>query len=201
MRLYYFQGACSLAPHIALREAGLPVEPINVDIQTRDVAGGGRLPEVSPKGYVPALILDDGQMLTECVAILDWIGEQNDALRPADAMARTRQIEALAFISAELHKQFLALFFLPGDEAKPLLGQVIRGRFDYLAERLKGDYLLGNRFSVADAFLYVMLRWAKMSEMEVPGAFDAYIARMEARPAVREALKAEGLEPALKQAA
>lgn len=196
MKLYYFQGACSLAPHIALREAGLPVEPVNVDVQTRQIEnGGGPYPAVNPKGYVPALILDDGQMLTECVAILDWIAEQDDALRPADAMARTRQIEALAFISTELHKQFLALFFAPGEEAKPFLRQAIAGRFACLAGRLKGDFLLGGRFSVADAFLYVMLRWAKMSEMEVSDIFRAYMMRIEARPAVRAALKAEGIGP------
>jgi len=197
MKLYCFYGACSLAPHIALREAGLPVEPVKVDPQTREVEGGGRLPEVNAKGYVPALVLDDGQMLTECVAILDWIAQQDAALRPADDMARTRQIEALSFISTELHKQFLALFFLPGDEAKPVLTQRIAERFAHVGERLQGDFLLGDRFGVADAFLYVMARWASMSEMALPATFDAYVRRMETRPAVRAALAAEGLEPAL----
>ena len=202
MKLYYFRGACSLAPHIALREAGIAPDLFEVDVPTRQIEnGGGPYPAVNPKGYVPALVLEDGSMLTENVALLDWIAQQAPGLKPAEGMARTRQIEALAFISTEIHKQFLALFFAPGDEAKPMLRQAIAGRFAYIAERLKGEFLLGDRFSVADAFLYVMLRWAKMSEMEVPDVFEAYMTRVERRAAVRAALEAEGLEPVLQSAA
>lgn len=116
-------------------------------------------------------------------------------------MERTRLIEALTFISTEIHKQFLALFFAPGEEGKPFLRQAIAGRFVHLAERLEGDFLLGDRFSVADAFLYVMLRWAKMSNMDVPEVFDAYVRRIESRPVVQASLEAEGIRPALHAAA
>lgn len=193
MKLYYFSGGCSLASHIALREAGMEVEPIRVDVETRLTEHGRPFPEVNPKGYVPALVFDDGSMLTENVALLDWIADRSDALRPAAGMARTRQLEMLAFISTEIHKMFLALFFMPGEEAKPMIRDTIGSRFAYIAERLQTNFLLGEKFSVADAFLYVMLRWAKMSELPVPAAFDAYYARIEGRPSVQAALKAEGL--------
>jgi glutathione S-transferase len=202
MKLYYFADGCSLATHIALREAGIVPELYKVDVPTRQIEnGGGPYPAVNPKGYVPALILDDGSMLTENVAILDWIAQQAPALKPAEGMARTRQIEALAFISTEIHKMFLALFFAPGEEAKPVQRQMIGGRFAYIAERLEADFLLGDSFSVADAFLYVMLRWAKMSDLKVPEVFGAYMARIERRPSVQAALAAEGVQPALKSAA
>lgn len=202
MKLYYFADGCSLATHISLREAGIEPELYEVDVQTRQIAnGGGPYPAVNPKGYVPALVFDDGSMLTENVALLDWAAQRGEHLKPRTEMERTRLIEALAFISTEVHKQFLALFFAPGEEGKPFLRQVIQGRFAHIAGRLDGDFLLGGRFSAADAFLYVMLRWAKMSDMEVPPVFDAYVKRIEARPAVQAALEAEGLERAAKEAA
>ena len=201
MKLYYFADGCSLAAHIALRETGIAPELHEVDPQTRQIAGGGGpYAAVNPKGYVPALVFDDGSMLTENVAILDWIADQSDRLRPAPGMARTRQIEMLAFMSTEIHKMFLSLFFMPGEEAKPVIRQKIGERFGYLAERLRGDFLLDERFSVADAFLYVMLRWAKMSDLEVPAVFDTYIKRIERRGSVTDALAAEGIRPALKLA-
>jgi glutathione S-transferase len=202
MKLYYFADGCSLATHIALREAGVEPELFEVDVQTRQIEnGGGPFPAVNPKGYVPALVFDDGSMLTENVALLDWVAQQTPTLKPANEMERTRQIEALTFISTEIHKQFLALFFAPGEEGKPFLKQAIQGRFVHIAERLDGDHLFGERFTAADAFLYVMLRWAKMSDMAVPEVFDAYVKRIEARPAVQAALDAEGIRPAAKEAA
>jgi len=193
VKLYYFAGGCSLATHIAMREAGMTFEIDKVDVETRLTETGNPFGEINPKGYVPALVFGDGQMLTENVALLDWVADQSDALRPEPGMARTRQIEALAFISTELHKAFLGLFFLPGEEAKPVISEAIAGRLDYIAEQLKDDYLLGDRFSVADAFLYVMLRWARASDMQLPGQLAAYFTRIEARPAVKAALAAEGL--------
>ena len=132
MKLYYFAGGCSLATHIGLREAGVEPELIRVDPETRRTEDGRGYREVNPKGYVPAITFDDGSMLTENVALLDWVGQQSEALRPAEGMARTRHLEVLGFISTEIQKQFLALFFLPGEEAKPLLMQAITGRFAYL---------------------------------------------------------------------
>jgi glutathione S-transferase len=191
MKLYYFADGCSLATHIALREAGIEPDLVKVDVQTRQTEEGGAFPDVNPKGYVPALILDNGSMLTENVALLDWVAQQSPDLKPAEGMARTRQTEMLAFISTEMHRPFLFLFFMMGDAEKPMVSGMISGRFVHVAERLDGDYLLGDRFSVADAFLYVMLRWAKMSDLKISERFDAYIARIEARPSVQAALRAE----------
>lgn len=202
MKLYYFADGCSLATHIALREAGIVPDLFKVDVATREIEnGGGRFAAVNPKGYVPTLIFDDGSMLTENVALLDWAAQQASASSPRNDMERTRLIEALSFISTEIHKQYMALFFLPGDDAKPMLAERIVGRFRYLADRLEGDYLLGDRFTTADAFLYVMLRWAKMSNLEVPAVFKAYVARIESRDSVRAALDAEGIKPTARKAA
>ncbi len=193
MKLYYFAGGCSLATHVCLREAGVEPELVRVNVETRRTEDGQPYGEVNPKGQVPAIVFDDGTMLTENVALLDWVGQRSETLRPAEGMERTRHLELLGFISTEIQKQFLALFFLPGEEAKPLLRQAIAGRFAHLGERLGHEYLLGGRFMPADAFLYVMLRWASMSQLPVPPAFDAYFDRIEARPAVQDALRAEGL--------
>ena len=196
MKLYYFADGCSLATHISLREAGIDVQLARVDIETREIAGSSeRYAAINPKGYVPALVFDDGTMLTENVALLDWTAQQADALKPRDEMERTRLIEMLAFISTEIHKQFIVLFFAPGDESKPYLRKNIADRFNHIAALLKQDYLLGERFSTADAFVYVMLRWARMVQLEVPAALAAYMQRIEKRPAVRMALAAEGIEP------
>ena len=194
MKLYYFAGGCSLATHIALREAGFDPETVRVSPETRLTENGQPFPEVNVKGYVPALILDDGSMLTENVALLDWVAQQSPGLKPEEGMARTRQTEMLAFISTEIHKMFLALFFMPGEEAKPGIRERIGERFQHIADRLKGSYLLGERFSVADAFLFVMLRWARMSDMKLPDVFDAYAGRIADRPAVKKALAVEGLD-------
>lgn len=193
MKLYYFADGCSLATHIAMREAGMEFEIEEVNVQTRLTSSGRPFPEINAKGYVPALVFDDGSMLTENVALLDWAAQQSEALRPEDGMPRTRQIEALTFISTEMHRPFLFLFFFVGEPEKPAVGGMIAGRFAHIAGRLAGDYLLGDDFSVADAFLYVMLRWAKMSKMDVSDRFAPYVRRIEARPAVRAALEAEGL--------
>jgi glutathione S-transferase len=193
MKLYLSPGACSLADHIALHEAGLAFDRIRVDLRTKRTEDGGDFTAVNPKGYVPALVLDDGQLLTENVAILCWIAERAPKLAPGGEMGRIRLIEMLAFIATEVHKAFIRGFFPTSDAEKQAAHDVIRKRLGFLAARLQGDYLFGGEASVADAYLYVMLRWAGMQGLEVPEPLPAFARRMEARPAVRQALEHEGL--------
>lgn len=193
--LYYFADGCSLATHIALRETGIEPRLIRVDPETRTTEDGRDFWKVNPKGYVPMLEFEDGSVLTENVAILDWVAMRDDAMRPLDEAERTARIEALTFISTEIHKTYLALFFLPGDEAKPLLRDALAGRFEWLTGKHRGQWLAGGRYSPADAFLYVMLRWAAGSNIAVSRELEAYRREIEKRPAVRAALAAEGLSP------
>jgi glutathione S-transferase len=193
MKLYLAPGACSLADHIALHEAGLDFDHVRVDLRTKRTEDGRDFNEVNPKGYVPALVLDDGQVLTENAAILSWIAEQAPRLAPGGSLGRTRLIEMLAFIGSELHKPFVRALFPTSDDDKQAAEDAIRRRLAFLAERLGGDYLFGSEVSVADAYLYVMLRWAEMQSIEVPEPLAAFARRMEARPAVRQALQDEGL--------
>jgi glutathione S-transferase len=193
MKLYLAPGACSLADHIAMHEAGLEFDRIRVDLATKRTEDGADFNQINPKGYVPALVLDDGQLLTENVAILSWVAERAPRLAPAGELARIRLIEMLAFVATELHKPFVRAFFPTSDAEKQAAEEIIRKRFDFVASGLKGDYLFGREVSVADAYLYVMLRWARMKELKVPAPLQAYLERMEARPAVRLALQHEGL--------
>jgi glutathione S-transferase len=142
---------------------------------------------------VPALVLDDGQLLTENVAILSWIAERAPKLAPGGDMGRIRLIEMLAFIATELHKPFIRSFFPTSDAEKQAAEDILRRRLGFVADRLRGDYLFGSEASVADAYLYVMLRWARTQKLEVPEPLPAFTERMEARPAVRQALQHEGL--------
>jgi glutathione S-transferase len=193
MKLYLTPGACSLADHIALHEAGLKFDRLRVDLRTKRTEDGGDFNEVNPKGYVPALVLDDGQLLTENVAILAWAAERAPKLAPKGELERIRLIEMLAFIGSELHKPFVRQFFPTSDTEKKVAEDAIRRRLAFVAERLRGDYLFGSEASGADAYLYVMLRWARMQKLEVPEPLPAFIERMEARAAVRQALQHEGL--------
>jgi glutathione S-transferase len=194
MKLYLAPGACSLAEHIALHEAGIPFDRVTVDLRTKRTEDGRDYNEINPKGYVPALVLDDGQMLTENVAILDWIADHCPRLAPKGPLAHSRMLEMLAFISTEIHKQFGRTFFPTSDAEKDAAYQKIDKRLAYLAERLKTDYLFGTDMTVADAYLYVMLRWTNMKGRQLPEALVAYKARMDARPAVKLALQHEELE-------
>jgi len=198
MKLYLAPGACSLADHIALHEAGLDFDRVKVDLKAKTTEDGRDYAQINPKGYVPALKLDDGQVLTENVAILSWIADQDPSLAPAGPMGRYRLLEALAFITAEIHKSFKP-FFKPdaSDAEKRAAGEMLGRRFGYLAERMKDDYLFGNQVSVADAYLFVMCLWAQKNGLTLPDPLPAFVGRMKARPAVRLALEHEGLaEPA-----
>ena len=193
MKLYLAPGACSLADHIALHEAGLEFDRIRVDLRTKRTEGGEDFNAINPNGYVPALVLDDGQLLTENVAILCWVAERAPPLAPGGELGWIRLIEMLAFIATELHKPFVRAFFPTSDAEKEVARGMIHRRFRFIAERLSGDYLFGHECSVADAYLYVTLRWARMIELNAPEPLPAFAARMEARPAVRLALRHEGL--------
>jgi glutathione S-transferase len=193
MKLYLTPGACSLADHIAMHEAGLAFDRIRVDLATKRTEDGGDYTQVNPKGYVPALVLDDGQLLTENVAILSWVADRDPKLAPGGELGHIRLVEMLAIIATELHKPFVRSFFPTSDAEKAAAETTIRRRLAYIAERMPGDYLFGSELSVADAYLYVTLRWARMQGLELPEPLPAFVERMNARPAVRLALQHEGL--------
>lgn len=194
MKLYLAPGACSLASHIALHEAGISFDRVSVDLRNKRTADGVDFSRINPKGYVPALVLDDGETLTENVAVLDWIAHQSPDLAPQGKLAHTRLLETLAFISTEIHKQFGRAMFPTSDAERDAALQKIDTRLAYLAERLKSDYLFGDTMTVADAYLYVMLRWAAAKGRPLPEPLPAYKARIEARHAVQLALRHEGLD-------
>jgi len=198
MKLYYFPGACSLASKIALREAGLPFEPVKVDRRTRRAADGLDYDEVNPKGYVPALTLDNGEVLTENVAVLQYIADRNPASKlapPAGTMERYRLVEWLAFISSEIHKNFSPLFRddTP-EETKQYVRKVLSARLDYLQRALGNrPFLMGEQFTVADAYLFTVLGWTGHLNFDLGKwpQVQRYMDRVGARPQVAEALKAE----------
>lgn len=195
MDFYYAPTACSQAAHILLHEAGLPFRPHKVDLFTHTLEDGGGYEAINPNGYVPALVFDDGMLLTENVALLDWIATQGDGLAPGGPLGRTRHLQMLAFISTEMQKPFVRLFFSENDGEKAWLGETLGRRFAWVATRIEGDFLFGDRFTASDAFLYVMLRWAAMCGLSVPPALQALASRIEARPAVQAVLKKEAVEP------
>jgi glutathione S-transferase len=200
MKLYYAPNACSLSPHIALCEAGLPFTAIKVNGKTKQVEGGGDFLAVNPKGYVPALGLDDGSVLTEGPAIVQYIADQAPAskLAPANGtMERYRLQEWLNFISSELHKQFSPMFDATyPEEQKTKQREKIRGRLEWVARQLGNKpYLMGETFTVADAYLFTVINWGQWVGIDLATwpALKAYQERVAARPKVKEAMKAEGL--------
>lgn len=193
MKLYYAPGACSLADHIALHEAGASFEEEKVDLKTKRTEGGIPYTNLNPKGYVPMLALDTGEMLTENAAILDWIADQHPNLRPAGAMGRTRLLESLAYISSEIHKAFRPFFSKGEDAEKSRAAAAIAARMQYLAASMKGDFLFGNAPTAADCYLFVMLLWAQKNALQMTPKLDALRERMMRRPAVKTAMTHEGL--------
>jgi glutathione S-transferase len=139
MKLYLTPGACSLADHIAMCEAGLEFDRIRVDLRSKRTESGEDFNAINPKGYVPALVLDDGQLLTENVAILCWVAERAPELAPSGQLGRIRLIEMLAFIATELHKPFVRAFFPTSDAEKEAAREIIDTRFGFVADRLRGD--------------------------------------------------------------
>lgn len=200
MKLYYSPGTCSLSPHIALREAGLPFDLVLASTKTHRLADGTDYYTVNPKGYVPLLELDDGQRLTEGPAIVQYIADLAPAtgLAPAHGtLARYRLMEWLNFISTELHKGFSPLF-TPGmpDEAKQMAREKLRQRLAWVDAQLDGSsFLMGDTFTVADPYLFTVAGWGRIVGVDVSPLkhLSAFMARVAARPAVQAAMKAEGL--------
>ena len=200
MKLYYSPGACSLSPHIVLRETGLPFDLVMASTKTHKLADGTDYYTINPKGYVPLLELDDGQRLTEGPAIVQYLADKAPAsgLAPAaGTMARYRLMEWLNFVSTELHKSYSPLFnpAMP-EEGKAVYRERLKGRYNYVNEQLEGkQFLTGDTFSVADAYLFTVTSWAKHVGVDITGLANvqAFMARVAARPSVQAALKAEGL--------
>ena len=200
MKLYYFPGACSLASHIALQESGLSFETDKLDIPTKTTASGEDFLQINPKGYVPAVKLDDGSILTEGAAILQYVADQNPAsgLAPkAGTMERYRLQEWLNFIGTEIHKSYSPMFNKTApDEAKNLARKLLAKRLGYVEARLADKpYLMGDSFTVADAYLFVVLNWSGHVGFDLDPfpKIKEYVARIAVRPAVLAAMKAEGL--------
>ncbi len=193
MILYYARGACSLADHIALIEAGLPYTLVPVDREKR--TGDGRdFRTISPKGYTPALELDDGTILTENLAILAYIAHLSGKLLPEDGIVRWRALEATAFMTTEIHGNFKPFFYDAPQAEKDKARQMLDKRFGTIAELL-GDkpFVVSNYMTIADPYLFVMLSWAAMFGVEVPERLSTYLARLKIVPSVAKALAEEGL--------
>jgi glutathione S-transferase len=200
MRLYILPGACSLAANIALREAGIPFELVRVSHHGHKTPDGGTLEQVNSKGYVPALVLDDGTVLTENAALLPYIADLKPEVKlapPRGTLEHYRMVEWLAYVNSEIHKGFSPLF---NKNASEDVKQYARGnltkRIGWLAQQLgSNQYLVGDGFTVADAYLFVMLGWAPLVSFDLSPwpNLQAFHERIAARPHVVEAMTAEGL--------
>ncbi|MHB1846171.1 MAG: glutathione transferase GstA [Deltaproteobacteria bacterium] len=197
MKLYYGQGTCSFAPHVSLREAGLPFTLVRFDLPTAQLEGGGRLEEVNDKGYVPVLELDGGERLTEVAVILQWIADQRPELllapRPG-TMARYRLQEWLNFIATEIHKPYWPLFHGAAEDEKASARERLSRRFEWVERKLGPQpFVMGEGFTVADAYLLTVLNWTRAAGIAIdrwPGLRD-YRSRLSERPSVRAAKQAE----------
>jgi glutathione S-transferase len=199
MKLYYTPGACSQAPHIVLREAGLPFDLVQVDLAAKRTETGEDYLTINPKGAVPALGLDDGSVLTENAVILQYLADQAPAagLIPVGGIERYRLLEWVNFIATELHKGYGPLWnpATPAD-FKQTTRELLGKKFDYLQDALRDRaYVTGETFTIADAYAFVVLNWTGMHDIDLsrwPGLV-AFVARVFQRPAVRATLEAEGL--------
>lgn len=189
-KLYYAPGACSLASRISLHEAGLAAEFERVDLKTKLTEHGHDYNAINPAGSVPMLMLDDGAAVIENVAVLDLLAQRAPELGGEGPLGRTRLIEMLSYLSTELHIAFKP-FWHGSDAEKVKAGEAVARRLAFLERRMLGDYLFGPRFTVADAYLFVMLRWAKGFGLPLSPRMLSYFERIEGRRAVREALAEE----------
>ena len=201
MKLFYKPGACSLASHITLRESGKDFTLIGVDLMHKRMENGDDFLKVNPKGQVPALLLDDNTLLTEGVAIMQYLADSvadRQLLAPVGSINRYKTLEWLNFIATELHKGFTPLFRPDTPEDyKPTVRALLDKKLAYIDESLAGaQWISGSRFTIADAYLFTVLRWAFAVKMDMAGYQNTadYMARVAARPAVAAALAAEGLK-------
>ena len=200
MKLYFTPGACSLSPHIILEETNTPVTLVKTDIGAKKIDGGSDFRSKNPLGYVPALELDDGTILTEGPAIVQYIADKAGAtqIAPANGTLERYQMQSwLNFISTELHKGFSPLFnkSLP-EAAKPIVLERLAARFAHLDKHFAGnDYLMGKTYTLPDAYAFTVMRWAAPLNVDMSGYpnIHAFMKRVASRPAVQAALKAEGL--------
>lgn len=200
MRLYYSPGACSLAPHIVAREAGIPVDLVRVDLTAKRTERGDDYRAINPKGSVPALVLDDGSVLTEGAVISQYIADlapEVGLLPAAGSLERYHALEWLNFVATELHKGFGPLWRKETpDEFRAVVKRMLAMKFDFLELHLAGrEYLLGDRFGVADAYTFTVLSWAPVVGIDLGEwpSIEAYLRRISARPNVCAALATEGL--------
>ncbi len=194
MKLYYAPGVCSLAPHIVLREMGAEFQLDKLDRKTRITESGVSFTELNPKNYVPALQLDDGTVLTEGASILMYLADQDGGEKVAPkpgSKERYKLQEWLVFIATEIHKNFSPLFRNTPD---PTPRETLQKRLDLLADTLtRQPWLVGEKFTVADAYLFTVLRWAARVDLPLPPSLQRFMERVKARPAVAKALEVEGL--------
>jgi glutathione S-transferase len=197
MKLYYAPGSCSLSAHIALAEADLSYELERVFLADKKTDRGADFRAINPKGAVPALGLDDGQVLTENAVCLQYIADRKPQAHlapPAGTMERYRMLEWLSYVATELHKGFSPLFHPEGEAETTRTKESLARKLDYVAGRLgERAFLGGDSFTLPDTYLFVMLTWANKFDVKVPEALRAYRQRIAARPAVQRALKEEGL--------
>ncbi|HWA90739.1 MAG TPA: glutathione transferase GstA [Rhizomicrobium sp.] len=195
MKLYFSPGACSLSPHIVAEEAGVPLELVKVDLKTHLLADGSDFHAINPKGSVPALVLDDGRLLTEGPAIVQYIADRQPqtGLAPQwGSFERYQLQEWLTFINGEIHKTFGPLFHGASGDARKHAVDTIEKKFAFVERALAGKpYLMGETFTAADAYFFVMLTWARKMHLAISPALLAYFDRVAARPKVQAAIEAE----------
>jgi glutathione S-transferase len=194
MKLYYARGACSLSNRISLHEAGIAFAEERVDLKTGVTETGRNFRELNPKGYVPLLMLDNGLTVTENIAVLSLIAERAPHLLPDGELGRIRMLEALSFISSELHVAFKPFFHRASEHEREIARRRTAGLLHILTDEMTDDFLLGGHFTVTDAYLFVILTWARKFEVFVSPQLADYFERIEARPSVRQSLREEGFQ-------
>jgi len=201
MKLYFKSGACSLSPHIVLHESGLDFTVVSVDLTSKKTEQNGDFLAINPQGKVPALELDDGTILTETVAIVQYIADQKpdrQLLAPTGCLTRYQTLEWLNFIATALHENFYALYRsgVP-EEYRTQVREQLQSKFHRINEALEGkQWLMGQHFTVADAYLFTVMRWAKAVKLDFTGLdkLTTWFERVAERPAVAAALQAEGIQ-------